>query len=214
MKKIQLFVYDFDGTLVDTKLDIADSVNRALRELGVRELPRETIFGYVGNGVGPLLARSLAGTGFTEIPTAVEIFKKHYDRHLLDQTHFYPNCRETIDFFSHKSHAIFSNKPVYFIKRILTELNFTRPFVSILGGDSVERQKPDPQGLLQIMEAARVSPDEVLMVGDSVLDMETGRRAHVSTCAVDYGLSSRETLKHAEPNWIIHDFPELKNLFC
>ena len=214
MKKIQLFVYDFDGTLADTKLDIADSVNRAMGELGVSALSQETIFGYVGNGVGPLLSRSLAGTGFTDIPTAVEVFKKHYDRHLLDRTNFYPNCRETIGFFSHKLHAILSNKPVYFINRILAELDFARPFVAVLGGDSVETKKPDPQGLLQIMAAARVAPDEVLMVGDSAVDIETGRRANILTCAVTYGLGSRRAIEEARPDWIIHDFAELKNLFC
>lgn len=209
-----MFVYDFDGTLVDTKLDIADSVNRTLQELGLRELSRETIFGYVGNGVEPLLSRSLGGTGFADVPKAVGIFRNFYDQHLLDQTCFYPHCRETIGFFSHKSHAIFSNKPVYFIKRILAELDFLQPFVSILGGDSMERKKPDPQGLLRIMEMLRVAPDEVLMVGDSAIDIETGKRANVSTCAVTYGLGSRKALEQASPDWIIHDFAELKNMFC
>ena len=214
MKKIQLFVYDFDGTLVDTKLDIADSVNRTLRELGARELPLETIFGYVGNGVGPLLDRALAGTGLSDVPLAVRIFKEHYGRHLLDQTDFYPHCRETVGYFLNKSHAIFSNKPVYFIRRILAELNFHQPFVSVLGGDSVDRHKPDPQGLLRIMETLRISPEETLMVGDSPLDIEAGQRAGVSTCAVTYGLASRKTLEQTRPDWIIHDFADLKKLFC
>ena len=214
MKKIQLFIYDFDGTLVDTKLDIADSVNRTLRELGLRGLSRETIFGYVGNGVEPLLSRSVEGTGFTDIQKAVEIFKNLYDKHLLDQTCFYPHCRETIDFFSQKSHAIFSNKPVYFIKRILAELDFIQPFVAILGGDSIERKKPDPQGLLHIMETLHVPPHKVLMVGDSAIDIETGKRANVSTCAVTYGLGSHKALEEARPDWIIQDFAELENMFC
>ena len=214
MKKVRLFVYDFDGTLVDTKLDVADSVNHALKELGVRQLHRETIFGYVGDGVGPLLARSLAGTDFADVLAAVEVFKKHYDKHLLDRTDFYPRCRETIDYFSNKLHAILSNKPVYFINRILDELNFAHPFTSVLGGDSVERKKPDPQGLLQIIRMAQVAPDEVLMVGDSGIDVETGRRANVSTCAVTYGIGGLESISQFGPDWIIHDFSELKNLFC
>jgi phosphoglycolate phosphatase len=132
----------------------------------------------------------------------------------LDQTRFYPNCRDTISYFSGKSHAIFSNKPVYFIERILAELNFNQPFVTVLGGDSVERKKPDPQGLLHIMETLRIPPEETLMVGDSSIDMESGRKAGVFTCAVTYGLASRESLEQSKPDWIIHDFAEIKNLFC
>ncbi|MBI4384925.1 MAG: HAD hydrolase-like protein, partial [Nitrospinae bacterium] len=155
MKKVRLFVYDFDGTLVDSKLDIADSVNCALRELGFRELPRETIFGYIGDGVEALMSRALSGvtpagptpasvpldptpppacaeaeTGFRRsrsaiaawppgvcldsgplagVGPAVEAFKRHYGVRYLDQTRFYPHCRETIDSFSDKKHAIFSN---------------------------------------------------------------------------------------------------------
>lgn len=215
MKKIRLFVYDFDGTLVDSKLDIADSVNCALRDLGVRELPRETIFGYIGNGVESLLTHSLAGASASAgIQEAVEAFKKHYDRRLLDQTNFYPNCRETLDFFSHKTHAIFSNKPLRFIKRILEGLNFLHPFASIVGGDSLKSRKPDPQGLLHILETLRISPGETLMVGDSATDVETGRRAKVFTCAVTYGLGDRKSLDRARPDWIIDNFAQLRELFC
>ncbi len=214
MKKIQLFVYDFDGTLVDTKLDIADSVNRTLSELGLNPLTREKILGYVGNGVGPLLEQSLAGSGYSDLPEAVRVFKKHYDQHLLDQTDLYPHCRETINYFARKSHAIFSNKPVYFIHRILEALRFQQPFGPILGGDSMEKKKPDPQGLLFIMETLRIDPEETLMVGDSAIDMDSGRRAGVSTCAVTYGLADRQTLEQSEPDWIIHDFADLKKLFC
>ena len=166
MKKIRLFAFDFDGTLVDTKRDIADCVNLTLAQLDVRTLPRETIYSYIGGGVGPLLARALDKTGVDNIPSAVEIFIKHYDEHLLDHSAFYPNCRETLGGFSGTALTICSNKPLRFIKKILAALGSLEQFPTIVGGDDPAQKKPDPQGLLDILSAHAVCPEEAVMVGD------------------------------------------------
>ena len=100
MKKISLIVYDFDGTLVNTLADIANSVNLALAEMNLTTLNRETIRGNVGNGVVNLMTRSLIDSGCNDVETAVALFRKHYNRHLLDQTDFYPGGREVIEHFS------------------------------------------------------------------------------------------------------------------
>lgn len=213
MKPIRLFAFDFDGTLVDTKRDIADSVNLALEDLGVRTLPRETIYGYIGSGVGPLLAHSLNGTGFDDLTRALEVFISHYEERLMDHTRFYPNCRETLEFFSNKTRAICSNKPERFIKKILDELGCLEYFQTIVGGDNADRKKPDPSGLLNILSTHGVSPDEAIMVGDSPIDIETGRGAGAKTCAVTYGLSKRAELEKAQPDWIIDDIRDLRKLF-
>ncbi|MEE9258430.1 MAG: HAD-IA family hydrolase [Nitrospinaceae bacterium] len=212
-RNISLFVYDFDGTLVDTLADIASSVNLALRELGLRPLDRETVKTCVGKGVVMLMTRAVEGTRFSDIPKAVEIFRKCYSEHLVDETDFYPNCRETLEHFSEKTHAIFSNKPADFIERILTELDCRKPFQFILGGDSLENKKPDPQGLHLLMEKFGVSPREVLMVGDSSLDIESGKAAGVHTCAVTYGMGDPEALRASQPDYSIDEFSELKLLF-
>lgn len=213
MKNIRLFVFDFDGTLVDSKHDIADSVNHTLADLGFPQLPEKTIFSFIGDGVQTLLTRALAPHPFDDIPRAVELFTSHYEQHLLDRTEFYPNCRETLDFFSQKKYAIFSNKPARFIKNILTGLGYIDSFSSILGGDSVENKKPDPEGLHQLMQSFKVGPDEVLMVGDSRIDIETGKRANVATCGVTYGLGNQAELRNSDPDWIIDDMAEMKHLF-
>ncbi len=213
MKKIRLFVFDFDGTLVDTKRDIADSVNLTLAQLKVRTLPRETIYTYIGSGVGPLLTRALKGTGVDDIPGAIEVFINNYDERLMDHSRFYPNCRETLSFFSSKMLTICSNKPTRFIKKILAGLGSLEQFPTIVGGDEPERRKPDPQGLLDILSAHAVPPDETLMVGDSTIDIVTGRNAKVNTCAVTYGLSERKCLEEAQPDWIIDDIADLQRLF-
>lgn len=213
MRTLRLFAFDFDGTLVDTKRDIADSVNLTLEELNVRTLPRETIYECIGSGVGPLLKRSLNGTGFEDLTRAVEVFIHHYEEHLMDHTRFYPNCRETLEFFSNKTIAICSNKPARFIRKILEELGCLDQFSTIVGGDDAERKKPDPGGLLNILSIHGVSPDEAVMVGDSPIDIETGRGAKVRTCAVSYGLSNKEELEKAQPDWLIDDIRDLRNLF-
>ncbi len=209
---IQLIVYDFDGTLVDTKIDIAISVNCVLEELCLPNLPHETIFNFVGRGVHNLMTQSLKETGFTNTPLAIELFMKYYEKHLMDNTDFFSNCRDIINTFSHKKQAILSNKPSKFIKIILENLNCLDPFCKILGGDSFESKKPDPQGLIYLMNNFKLSSENLIMVGDSLVDIETAQRAGVPVCAVTYGHASREALKTANPNWIIDDLLELKKL--
>lgn len=211
MKKVELFVYDFDGTLANTKEDIARSVNLTLKELGLPTLDHETIFTFIGHGVVGLLTRSLEETGYDDVPEAVRLFKEVYEKHLVHHTHLFPHCRETVLFFSRKKQAILSNKPERFIKKILTEFNFLDPFVSIVGGDTLGSRKPDPKGLHHLMSKHCVNAEEVLMVGDIALDIETGKRAKVHTCGVTYGMGERSELQAAD--YIIDDLSEMKMYF-
>ncbi|MFQ5715480.1 MAG: HAD family hydrolase [Nitrospinales bacterium] len=211
MRKIDLFVYDFDGTLVDSRKDIANSVNLTLERLGLEPRANETIYPFIGNGVGKLLSGVLAGTSCGDLSEAVDLFKKFYAERLLEHTYIYPNCRETLEFFSHKKHAILSNKPESFIRQILAELDFQRPFAAIVGGDTLESRKPDPQGLLHLLASQKTPPANALMVGDIAVDIETGRRANVLTCGVTYGLGDRSAFEKAD--YIIDDLAELKTLF-
>ena len=213
MKKISLIVYDFDGTLVNTLADIADSVNLALAEMNLNTLNRETIRGNIGKGVVNLMTRSLINSGCDDIEPAVSLFRKYYNHHLLDQTDFYPNGREAVQYFSGKKNAILSNKPVAFIEKILEALNFLQPFDYILGGDSLDVQKPDPKGLQLLMGKLNCPAKQVLMIGDSAIDIETGKRAEVLTCGVTYGLGDSDALRHAKPDYLIDNLSRLKLLF-
>lgn len=213
MKPIQLFVFDFDGTLVDTRLDIADSVNRVLKDLALRTLSHEQIFTFIGRGAKHLIACALEGTGCDDRDLALAKFMQDYDLHLMDQTRLYPNCRETLDFFSGKKMAILSNKPTRFIKEILERLDWAEPFATIIGGDTLGVQKPDPTGLLQLVSDFALSGEDVLMVGDSVVDIETGRRAGVATCGITHGHAGRDALEEAQAGWVIDDLAELQRHF-
>ena len=213
MKKISLIVYDFDGTLVDTLADITDSVNLALAEMNLNTLNRETIRGNIGNGVVNLMIRSLIDSGCNDVETAVSLFRKHYNYHLLDQTDFYPNGREIVEHFSAKKNAILSNKPVTFIEKILEALNFLKPFDFILGGDSLNVKKPDPKGLQFLMSKLNCPASQVLMVGDGTIDIETGKQAGVITCGVTYGFCDSDSLRDSKPDYLIDNLSKLKLLF-
>ncbi len=211
MQFIDLIVYDFDGTLVDTKDDIALSVNLTLKELGLPQKSPNEIFGYIGNGVRQLLERALDGSDYSNVENAVKTFRKLYDLHLIGQTKYYPGCRQIIEHFSHKKQAICSNKPEYFIKRILKEFNSEALFDPIIGGDTTPVKKPDPEVLLRIMEECQSLPDQTILIGDSGVDIETGKRARVLTCGVTYGIGGKDAVKDAD--FVIDHIDELKELF-
>ena len=213
MQKISLFVYDFDGTLVDTFADIANSVNLALAEMNIQSLSRETIRRNIGSGVVNLMSRSLEGSGCDDVEMAVSFFQKHYNNHLLDQTKLYPNGREIVEHFSKKKNAILSNKPISFVEKILTELNFLSLFDSVLGGDSLSERKPNPMGLQLLMTNLNCPLKEVLMIGDSAIDIETGKNAGVITCGVTYGLGDPVSLHNSKPDYLIDNLSNLKSLF-
>ncbi len=213
MQKISLFVYDFDGTLVDTFADIANSVNLALAEMNIQSLSRETIRRNIGSGVVNLMSRSLEGSGCDDVEMAVSFFQKHYNNHLLDQTKLYPNGREVVEHFSKKKNAILSNKPISFVEKILTELNFLSLFDSVLGGDSLSERKPNPMGLQLLMTNLNCPVKEVLMIGDSAIDIETGKNAGVITCGVTYGLGDPVSLHNSKPDYLIDNLSNLKSLF-
>ena len=212
-RKISLIVYDFDGTLVDTLFDIADAVNLSLNELGLRTLSRATIRKYVGKGVERLMAQSIDGTGYTDLPRAVELFRRHYSENLMNHTRFYPSGREILDHFRDKKQAICSNKPEDFVRRILESLKSLYYFDAILGGDSVESKKPDPEGLLHLLDRFQCSPEMAVLVGDSPVDIETGKRAGVYTCIVNYGFGNPKEIASANPDCCIDHLSELKDLF-
>ncbi len=206
-------MYDFDGTLVDTLFDIADSVNLSLADLGLPQLPRQTIRKYVGKGVEQLMAQALADSSFTNIPKAVALFKKHYSENLVKHTDFYPHGREILEHFKNKKQAICSNKPEIFVRRILESLDSLQHFHTIVGGDSVKTKKPHPEGLDHILKKLKVSPDEAVLIGDSLVDIETGRRAGVYTCVVNYGLGLPEEIATANPDCSVDCLSKLKGMF-
>jgi phosphoglycolate phosphatase len=211
-KQVRLLVFDLDGTLVDSKLDLALSINAMRTEMGLAPLPLDLIATYVGHGVTVLVRRSLGTLATSEnIEKGLAFFLAYYRDHMLDHTAPYPGVAEALDNLGGHKMAVLTNKPVKFSRDMLTQLGFTSHFAYIYGGDSFPQKKPDPMGLHRLMEDLQISAHETLMVGDSDADVLTGQNAGAWTCGVTYGFGA-DTLQNVSPDLLIDDLRELPPL--
>ena len=208
---IQLIIYDLDGTLIDSRRDIAEAVNGTLRELGLEDLPVERVSTFVGSGVKNLIEQALKETGGKAgaLERSIKLFRRLYGEHLLDHTRLYPAVRKVLEFFKDRKQAVITNKPEDFSHKILRGLGIDSYFFRVLGGDGGFPKKPAPEPLLEIVQSAGVSIEKAVLVGDSATDVETGRNAGVKTLAVTYGFGSRLEIERAKPNLILNDLMEL-----
>lgn len=213
MQKIDLIIFDLDGTLVDTRQDITNSVNYARKRVGLPALDVDTVIKYVGNGVKKLMERSLPENQKNNVQEAVSYFRDHYRDHALVYTRLYQGVKELLVHFQNKKLAVISNKPEEFSRNILKGLNVDKYFNLILGGDSLPVMKPNPEPILRVLNVLKVVPDKAVMVGDGITDIEAGKRAKVLTCAVSYGFRKKEILLRVKPDFTVNDILELKRLF-
>ncbi|MCL5966086.1 MAG: HAD-IA family hydrolase [Deltaproteobacteria bacterium] len=205
----RLIVFDLDGTLVDSKDDLASSVNFALAAFGFPALPNPVVYSYVGDGATMLIRRSIPPGENGVVEGVLSTFLSHYSQHLLDTTVPYPGVAEALAAWGDRYRmAVLTNKPVAMTRAILSGLGLASHFAEVRGGDSFETKKPDPAGLLRVMESMGASPRETLMVGDSPNDVLAGRGAGAATCGVTYGLGAAGFAK-APPDFTIDRFPEL-----
>ena len=211
-KQVRLLVFDLDGTLVDSKQDLALSVNAMRKEMGLAPLTLELISSYVGHGVMLLVRRSLGSQATDEnVEKGLAFFLDYYRRHMLDNTAPYPGVSEALEKLKGHKMAVLTNKPVIFSREMISRLGFAPYFSYVYGGNSFPQKKPDPVGLHKLMEDLQVSARETVMVGDSDTDILTGRNAGVLTCGVTYGFGA-ETLEKVSPDLTIDDLRELPPL--
>jgi phosphoglycolate phosphatase len=211
---IDAFIFDLDGTLIDSSADIAHSVNAALRAAGRSSQPIEVVSRHVGDGLEKLLQRSFETSDPETIGAAILAFRAHYREHCLDHTRPFPGVIETLDHFDDKALAVVSNKPESFARQIIEGLTLDGRIPVVLGADSAGRLKPDPAPVLAALERLGVGPARAVMVGDGLTDILAGQRAGLRTCAVTYGLGDIEVLAGARPDHLLHRFSELQELFA
>ncbi len=203
-------VLDLDGTLVDTKDDLAAAVNVTLAALDLPPQDPRTLLGYVGNGARVLLEKALGTEHRERIEQGLDLFMPWYREHLLDHADVYPGLRAVLDELAGEG-AVFSvltNKPEDMSAKILAGLDLEVLCPRLIGGDTLPVRKPDPTGLWQLIDAAGVPADATLMVGDSAVDVATGRNAAVPTCAVLWGFNGA-AVRAAHPDVEIADPREL-----
>ena len=209
---MKALVFDLDGTLIDSKMDLVNSVNATLREMKRQALPEDLVASYVGSGAPVLIRRALGGNpSEEELKRALAFFLMHYEEHKLDQTRLYPGVAATLAELKSLPMSVLTNKPEKISVRILEGLGVAQYFRSIYGGNSFETKKPDPLGAQQILTEFNAAPREAAMVGDSEVDVQTARNAGMRSVIVNFGFGTHDRAAHPADIYIDR-FEELSGL--
>ncbi len=224
-RPVELLVFDLDGTLIDSREDLATAVNATLLRFGRVSLPLDRIAGFIGDGASMLVDRALAATGGTSpalLQEAMPAFLRFYRRHLLDHTYVYDGVLAALHRISAAAPslpmAILTNKPVMPSKRICEALGLSTFFFANYGGDSFATKKPDPLGLQWVMQEAAVLsgravlPEATVLIGDSDVDVRTARAAGARSLGCTYGLATKAMLA-AAPDAVVASAAEWPAIF-
>jgi phosphoglycolate phosphatase len=211
--KRQVLIFDLDGTLIDSRRDLAAGINLMRRHYGLSPLPLETVTGYVGEGIRNLVTRSLADAPFAvDLEEAVRLDTKFYRQHIHDDTTLYPGVHEGLNQLAHAGHALalLSNKPETASREILRHFEIEALFASIIGGDSNLPLKPDPEAVFAILRTVGGERANTWMIGDNHTDIATAHRADIHSIFLTYGMG---TLGPEKPEVTAAGFNEVVALF-
>jgi len=202
---MDLLIFDLDGTLIDSRLDLAHAVNATRAHMGMTALEFERVYSYVGNGA-PVLIRRALGEQATEadVEEGLEFFLEYYREHALDCTTLYPGVKESLDRLAEagKRMAVLTNKPVRMSNTIVAGLGIAGHFFQVYGGNSFDFKKPNPIGVQTLMRETGIGRELTVMVGDSSVDVNTAINAGVRSCGVTYGFQP-ETLLEPKPDLLV-----------
>lgn len=210
-----LLIFDLDGTLIDSRLDLAHAVNATRAQAGRGPLPHEQIFSFVGNGAPVLIQRAMGpDASEEEVRNALEFFLDYYKHHALDYTILYPGVIEAL-MRLHSTGArlaVLTNKPVRTSHRIMEGLGVAQLFFRIYGGNSFAHKKPHRIGIDTLRTEVNAAEKETWMVGDSYVDVQTARNAGVGSCGVTYGFQP-ETFREFPPDVLVDRLEDFADRF-
>lgn len=206
-----LVIFDLDGTLADSKLDLVHSVNAARGLLDLPPISDELVSSYVGNGAPVLMRRALGPEASeADVQRGLEFFLSYYRAHMLDNTRLYPGVKDALDRLREAGTkmAVLTNKPVRFSRSIVEGLGLAQHFFQVYGGNSFEQKKPDPIGIEMLLRESGLARERTIMVGDSGVDVQTARNARVQACGVSYGFQPESFVEYP-PDFVVDDMAEL-----
>lgn len=207
-----LYIFDLDGTLIDSLDDLTTSVNAMRQEFSLPSLERQAVRGMVGQGARNLVERALPGRSAQEVDEGLKVFLRHNEAHLFDRTRLYPEAAATLAELAGRGHtlALLSNKNERHCRMLLEHFGIAGHFAAVMGGDSMPSRKPSPEPVLRLMEVLTRRPMETFMVGDSINDIAAGRDAGVRTIGCSFGYGEPSEL--ADATFIINSFAGLLRL--
>lgn len=212
MKYVDLIIFDLDGTLIDSRQDIAGAVNYTLGELGLREKSISQISSYIGRGVQDLIRKSLGGKQYSLFNKALPLFEEYYRSHCADNPVLYSGVKEILEHFKHKRKVIITNRPYEFATPSLRTTGIYEYFVNIIGSDNIDCRKPSSCPIDKSMQELDINRERAIMVGDMDIDVLAGKRAGITTCAVTYGIGKKEDILRARPDHIIDNILQLREI--
>ncbi|MEW6418185.1 MAG: HAD-IA family hydrolase [Nitrospirota bacterium] len=206
---IKLIIFDLDGTLVDTSIDITNALNYALKPYGM-DLTVDDTVKMVGEGITTLIEKLLGDEKIQASDNVIKRFLDYYSEHLIDYSSIYPHVKETLEKLNGYKKAVISNKREYLSTKLLDKLDLLKYFDLVIGSDTTSEKKPSAIPVIHVFTKFGVGPQESIMVGDSNYDIEAGKKAGVKTVAVTYGYRERQYLKDAD--YMIDSIEELLEL--
>lgn len=214
MIRIDTIFFDVDGTLVDARKDIVKAINFALSRMGVKPPPSKQVVSYIGTGVKDLVKKSLGEPNAGLIDKTIDIFSEYYIKHATDETKLYPHVREILEYFNDKRKFIITNRYSRFADTTLKGFGIRKYFEEILGGDDENCMKPSACVLDRFISKLNIDKRRALIIGDMVIDVQTGKNSGIKTCFVTYGLGKLKEAKALRPDYIIKDLLELKDVIA
>ncbi|MFH1419871.1 MAG: HAD family hydrolase [Planctomycetota bacterium] len=214
MKRTHAFIFDLDGTLVDSLFDITHALNHALMKIGESTVRSRDVRSWIGDGLPTLCRRAVPKADKKTVRVLVREAVSHYTAHCAANTRPYPNVLQMLELLraTHTAAAVLSNKPHDLTLRLVSELNMGKYFSDIRGCTSEEDKKPSPHSALRFADALGVRPADVFLVGDSSVDIETARNADMIAVAVTWGFTDRSALLAAGPDFLLDDPAEIPQL--
>ena len=213
MKKVDLMIFDFDGTIADTGADLVSSINHTLTAMRLNPRPSEEILSFVGDGVKKLIEKSLGENYKGRLEEAMSIFSGHYEKHLMDQTVLCPHIEDVLKYFNHKMKVILTNKHYHLTLTIAHALHIDRYFMEVVGADTTPFQKPDLRVVEYLLTKYNADPRKTVIIGDGVNDIAVAKYAGILSCAYLNGLGNRQTLLRMEADFYCEDLMEINSLF-